>query len=207
MSFILSRNATPFLDKKTRKVVYTDFKDEIVNVVQEDFPDMPKMTSLQYEKKVREYLKNHQDHLVIHKLRSNQPLTSKDLEGLEKALVEIGEDEGQTLLSGLLERSQAPSLAHFIRSMVGLDRAAAQAVFSEFLSDHSLTSEQIRFIEMIIDQLTARGFMEGSALYEPPFSNLHSGGPDGLFAGKDNVVNGIFNALKETQPRVMSEAV
>ncbi|WP_045216942.1 DEAD/DEAH box helicase family protein [Desulfonatronovibrio magnus] len=197
------RVLTPFLDKKTRKVVYTDFKDEIVNVVQEDFPDMPKMTSLQYEKKVREYLKNHQDHLVIHKLRSNQPLTPKDLEGLEKALVEIGEDEGQTLLSGLLERSQAPSLAHFIRSMVGLDRAAAQAVFSEFLRDHSLTSEQIRFIEMIIDQLTARGFMEGAALYEPPFSNLHSGGPDGLFAGKDNVVDGIFNALKDTQPRVL----
>lgn len=197
------RGLTPFLDKRTRKIVYTDFKDEVVNVWQEDFPDMPKMTSSQYEKKVREYLKNHHDHLVIHRLRANQPLTAKDLEGLEKTLVEIGEDEGHTLLSGLLERSKAPSLAHFIRSMVGLDRAAAQAAFSEFLSDHSLTSAQIRFIEMIIDQLTVRGFMEADALYEPPFSNMHAGGPDGLFAGKDNVIDGIFNALKDTQPRVL----
>ncbi|MFP4108619.1 MAG: DEAD/DEAH box helicase family protein, partial [Desulfonatronovibrio sp.] len=197
------RGLTPFLDKRTRKIVYTDFKDEVVSVWQEDFPDMPKMTSSQYEKKVREYLKNHQDHLVIHRLRSNQPLTARDLEGLEKTLVEIGEEEGSTLLSGLLERSKAPSLAHFISSMVGLDRAAAQAAFSKFLSDHGLSSAQIRFIEMIIDQLTVRGFMEGEALYEPPFSNMHSGGPDGLFAGKENVIDGIFSALKDTQPRVL----
>ncbi|MFP4237576.1 MAG: type I restriction-modification enzyme R subunit C-terminal domain-containing protein, partial [Desulfonatronovibrio sp.] len=81
--------------------------------------------------------------------------------------------------------------------------AAAQAAFSKFLGDNSLTSAQIRFIEMIIDQLTVRGFMEGEALYEPPFSNMHSGGPDGLFAGKENVIDGIFSALKDTQPRVL----
>lgn len=90
-------------------------------------------------------------------------LTAKDLEGLEKALVEIGQDKRQTLLSGLLKRSQAPSLAHFIRNMVELARTAARAAFSKFLSDYSLTSEQIRFIEMIIDQLTTTGFMKGAA--------------------------------------------
>ena len=53
----------------------------------------------------------------------------------------------------------------------------------------------MRFVEMIIDQLTARGVMEPSALYEPPFSNLHDGGPDALFAGKDTIIEGIFGAL------------
>lgn len=76
-----------------------------------------------------------------------------------------------------------------------MDRAAAQAAFSQFLNDRSLSPPQIRFVEMIIDQLTARGVMEPSALYEPPFSNLHGGGPDALFAGKDNVVEGIFDTL------------
>ena len=38
-----------------------------------------------------------------------------------------------------------------------MDRAAAQEAFSEFLSNRSLTTPQIRFIEMVIDQLTARG--------------------------------------------------
>jgi len=38
--------------------------------------------------------------------------------------------------------------------------------------------------------------MDASALYEPPFSNLHSGGPDALFDGKENVIEGIFEKLK-----------
>jgi type I restriction enzyme R subunit len=80
-----------------------------------------------------------------------------------------------------------------------MDRAAAQAAFSRFLSDRSLTPPQIRFVEMIIDQLTARGVMEAAALYEPPFSDLHSGGPDELFAGRENVIEGIFGALEAIQ--------
>ena len=56
---------------------------------------------------------------------------------------------------------------------------------------------------MIIDQLTARGVMEADALYEPPFSNLHAGGPDGLFAGKDNVIEGIFTALQDVHAGLM----
>ena len=44
---------------------------------------MPKMTGPQYEKKVKEYLRNHLDHLVVHRLRTNQPLTDADLKGLE----------------------------------------------------------------------------------------------------------------------------
>ena len=148
------RGLVPFLDKKSRKVVYTDFQDEITAVREDATVYLPKMTGVQYEKKVQEYLKNHLDHIVIHRLRTNQPLTAADLRGLEQTLVEIGEDDGQTLLTGLLARLEAPSLAHFVRSMVGMDRAAAQAAFSEFLSNRSLTTPQIRFIEMVIDQLT-----------------------------------------------------
>ena len=194
------RGLVPFLDKKTRKVVYTDFQDEITAVREDAAVYLPKMTGVQYEKKVQEYLKNHLDHLVIHRLRTNQPLTAADLRGLERALVEIGEDDGQTLLTGLLARHDAPSLAHFVRSMVGMDRAAAQQAFSEFLSNRSLTTPQIRFIEMVIDQLTARGVMEPSALYEAPFSSVHAGGPEALFAGKGNVIEGIFEKLKTLQP-------
>jgi len=47
--------------------------------------------------------------------------------------------------------------------MVGMDRRAAQAAFSGFLADQSLTPQQIRFVELIIDQLTAKGVMEASA--------------------------------------------
>ena len=93
------RGLVPFLDKKKRKIVYTDFQDEITAVREGVTEDLPKMTGAQYEKKVQEYLKNHLDHIVIHRLRTNQPLTETDLVGLEQTLVEIGEDDGQTLLT------------------------------------------------------------------------------------------------------------
>ena len=199
------RGLVPFLDKKKRKVVYTDFQDDVVGVRDEMPVYMPKMTGAQYEKKVEDFLRNHLDYIVIHRLRNNQPLTTADLQGLETTLAEIGEEDGQTLFAGLLARSEAPSLAHFVRSLVGMDRAAAQEAFSGFLSDRSLTPPQIRFIEMVIDQLVARGVMEASALYEPPFSNLHAGGPDELFVGQENVIEGIFDKLKAVHSNVDHE--
>jgi type I restriction enzyme R subunit len=59
---------------------------------------------------------------------------------------------------------------------------------------------------MIIDQLTARGVMAPEALYEPPFSNLHAGGPDALFAGKENLIDAVFKALASLEPRVQGVA-
>ncbi|MDA1052702.1 MAG: DEAD/DEAH box helicase family protein, partial [Planctomycetota bacterium] len=200
------RGLVPFLDKKKRKIVYTDFKDEVLGVRDEQTVHIPKMTGAQYAKKVNDYLRNHLTHIVIHRLRMNQPLTGDDLKSLEKTLIEIGEDDGETLLSDLLARSEAPSLAHFVRSLVGMDRSTAQAAFSQFLNDRSLTPQQIRFVEMVIDQLTARGVMDASAIYEPPFSNLHAGGPDELFAGKEVVINAVFETLKSLEPQVQGLA-
>ena len=200
------RGLVPFLDKKKRKIVYTDFQDEVMGVRDEEPVHLPKMTSAQYERKVKEYLSSHLDHIVIRRLRTNQPLTATDLQGLETTLAEIGEDDGPTLLTGLLARTEAPSLAHFVRALVGLDRVAAQSAFSDFLSDQSLSTPQIRFVEMVIDQLTARGVMEASALYEPPFSSVHAGGPDELFAGKENVIDGIFEKLESIRAGVQVDA-
>ncbi len=200
------RGLIAFLDKKTRMIVYTDFRDEITAVREGAGVDLPKMTGVQYEKKVKEYLKKHLDHIVIHRLRTNQPLTATDLRGLEQALAEIGEDDGQTLLTRLLARSDAPSLAHFVRRLVGMDRAAAQEAFSEFLSNRSLTTPQIRFIEMVIDQLTARGVMAPSALYEAPFNSVHASGPEALFAGQGNVIEGIFEKLETLRSELLADA-
>lgn len=89
----------------------------------------------------------------------------------------------------------APSLAWFVKSMVGMDRTAAQTAFTDFLNDRSLNAQQMRFVEMVIDQLTARGVMKKSELYEAPFSQLHAGGPDELFTGKETVVDSLYATL------------
>lgn len=37
--------------------------------------------------------------------------------------------------------------------------------------------------------------MKDSALYEAPFNQLHAGGPDELFAGKEAMVDSLFETL------------
>ncbi len=192
------RGLVPFLDKKSRKVVYTNFKDGIQAVRVEEPLAIPKMTGAQYAKKVAEYLRSHLDHIAIHKLRQNRPLTPTDLESLRQILLEIGDEDGETLLTGLLEQNEAPSLAYFIRRLVGLDRNAAKEAFNAFLENQSLTPRQIRFVDLIIDQLTASGVIEAKALYEPPFSDLDDGGPEAVFAGKETLVDELFEALDRT---------
>ncbi|WP_026220819.1 DEAD/DEAH box helicase family protein [Thiofilum flexile] len=200
------RSLVTFIQKEEQPIVYTDFKDEIIGESEETAIEMPRMTGTQYAKKVKEYLNSHLNNIVIHRLRTNQPLTETDLQNLESTLQKIGDEEGETLLSNLLQQSEAPTLAYFVRSMVGMDRQAAQAAFTVFLEDRSLTPPQIRFIEMLIDQLTARGVMKSDALYEAPFNSLHGDGPEALFAGKDNVIEGIFSALEATLPPIQKIA-
>jgi type I restriction enzyme R subunit len=200
------RVLVPLLDKTKRHIVFTDFADEITSVSEDDIVEIPRMTGVEYQRKVEQYLQSHLNNIVIERLRMNRPLSESDLDELEKMLTKIGEADGEELLKGLLAQSKAPSLAHFVRSLVGMDRAAAQAAFSKLLSDESLSPQQIRFVEMIIDQLTARGVIEPGVLYEAPFVDIHAGGPDELFAGKDALIAGIFKAIAETQPVIQSTA-
>ena len=72
-----------------------------------------------------------------------------------------------------------------IRSLVGLDRAAAKELFVRFLDGSRYSSQQIRFVEMIIDRLTASGEIEPGQLYEPPFTGIHYEGLDGAFGDAD----------------------
>ncbi len=196
------RGLVTFLDKRKRTIVYTDFEDEVLAVREDEAVPIPRMTGVQYEKKVKDYLKNHLDDFVVARLRKHEPISIDDLKSLEETLMDIGDEDGKTLLPDLLSRSEAPTLAHFVQGLVGLDRQAAQKAFSAFLSDQSLTPQQIRFVEMIIEQLTARGMMDASALYEPPFSNLHAGGPDELFVGKESVVDAVFQTLEKLKPQI-----
>ena len=80
-----------------------------------------------------------------------------------------------------------------------LNQAIEEQVFQ---SDRSLTSRLIRFIEMVVEQLTLRGVMEAGALYTSPFTDLDSGGPDAIFSGHDEIVDGLFDVLREVSEQL-----
>jgi len=81
----------------------------------------------------------------------------------------------------------------FIRSLVGLDRAAAKAAFAEFLDDKRYSKNQIRFVNLIIDELADRGVVEAKRVYESPYDGIAPEGPEAIFVETD--LDRIFDAI------------
>ncbi len=190
------RGLVHLLEKGFKPDVYTGFEDKVI-AVQDDTPiSIPRMTGPQYEKKVLAALTESLDRIEIRKLRQGEPLTPQDVSELEKIMTALGGSEGDQLLIGALERSKSPSLGHFIRSQVGMERKAVQARFSNFVVEHSLNPTQIRFIELIIDHLCKTGVLAPEGLYEQPFQSIDARGPDAIFPdGK--ILKGIFDELED----------
>ncbi len=70
------------LDKPNTETYYTDFTDEVLEVA--EHPGEYGVSDLQsYRKKVNAYLKQHQDDLVVYKLRNNKELTESDIKHLD----------------------------------------------------------------------------------------------------------------------------
>ncbi len=147
----------------------TDFTDDILDIQWND-SELENDELKNYKAKAEYYIRQHQDNIAIAKLRTNQPLTSLDVESLESILwKEIGTKEDYERECG-----NTP-LGAFVRSIVGLDMSAAKEAFSEFLEDANLDSRQIYFVNQIVEYIVHNGMMTDlSVLQESPFTDQGS---------------------------------
>jgi type I restriction enzyme R subunit len=190
------RDLIKLIELKKRPHIYTDFEDEIGGPEEIEVQGVTVGTDMnRFQMKVRHFLKEHQNHIAIQKLRRNESLTQRDLEELERVFVEAGVAE-QTDLEKLKEDG---GIGVFVRSLVGLDREAAKRVFDSFQALRTLSASQIEFLNMIIDYLTERGVMDPRLLYESPFTDLDAMGVEGVFESADVVE--LVGILEEVRKR------
>lgn len=174
------RDLIQYIEFEAQENVYTTFKDDL-NEDGISFRDViPQYQTLQsYKDRVEKYLRENKDQIVIFKITHNQPITSAELNQLEEILFD-GEQCG-TREEYTANYGEQP-LGVFIRSILGLDTDAANALFSDFLSSGNLRADQITFINNIIKFLTVNGKIEKKMLFDtPPFNNEHQDGIIGIF--------------------------
>jgi len=190
------RDLVQFIDRDQQREVYTDFED-IIEPGKEDFDILKGYSKMEnYRLRVERFIREHQDHLTIRKLKTNQPITADELVELEKVLFDGGE-RGTKEDFQQYYGTEKP-LGYFIRSIIGMDTNSAKEAFAEFLSSGNLNADQIRFIDNIIYHLTRNGVIEKEMLFEPPFTDINDQGVVGVFSGEDtnkilHIIDDIYN--------------
>jgi type I restriction enzyme, R subunit len=190
------RDLVKLIEVKRRPIVYTDFEDQIGTGSAVRLRGAGAGTDVaRFNMKAGHFLKENENHIAILKLRRNEPLTATDLAELERMFLEAG-------IAGPAEIEAVRAdggLGVLIRSLVGLDREAAKRAFDGFLSDRTLSANQIEFTNMVIDHLTERGVMEPGLLYESPFTDFDPLGVEGVFDARD--VAALITTLEEVRRR------
>lgn len=191
------RDLLVLLEKENTGIYYTSFADEVLAVAEN--PGEYGVSELQsYRQKVNAYLKQHQDDLVVFKLRNNKPLTTSDFTHIEKLLWhELGTKEDYQRVYG------DEPLLKLVATLVGLEPAAANALFSEFISDQTLNSQQMEFVTLVVNHVAQNGVLEKAILNDHPFNKY--GNIVALFDGKIEVAKQIISRIDTLNNRLQME--
>ena len=177
------RGLMKFLEHQAGVVLYSNFEDELLIPVAHENPIQNYGGLEAYKRRIIQYVIEHKHNLVIYKLRTNQSITTAEIKELERMLFEQGEVGTKEEFNKVYGNQP---LGKFIRSIVGMDTEATREAFSKFINNPALNPQQIRFVDMIIQYLTANGIIDIEKLFEPPFTDISSHGLLGVF-NKDQV--------------------
>ena len=152
---------------KEKKKYETNFADELLSTEWRE-AELENDELKNYKEKAEYYIRQHQDNIVIAKLKTNKPLTNEDVSALEEILwKEVGTKQDYEKEYG------TKPLGEFVREIVGLDMNAAKEAFSEYTT--GLDSRQIYFVNQIIEYIVHNGMMKDlSVLQESPFTDRGS---------------------------------
>ncbi|MBT6143784.1 MAG: DEAD/DEAH box helicase family protein, partial [Gemmatimonadetes bacterium] len=118
---------------------------------------------------------------VLQRIKAGQTVDDRDIQPL---INEINATDPSLCVDDLLLHFPNPAnrLDLAIRQIIGLDAEAVDRHFTSFVQKYpGLTSHQMRFLALIQKHIVNYGRLEIGKLYEPPFTQMHVEGVDGVF--------------------------
>ena len=159
------RSLIKFIVKGPRhRDVVTHLDDPVTQITSTASLRTSAKTSRDYKLKVERYLKDYGNNLVIHKLRTNKPMTEYEFGQLERIFThELGNAEDYARAYGDTPFGLWYARLPILTEMRQWKRSRA------FLNDQSLNEQQISFIKRVVDYVVENGYMEPTVLNQPPF--------------------------------------
>lgn len=128
---------------------------------------------------------------VLVKIRNGEPVTEQELDELTKLVLIQNPNVDIKVLQEFYPAATA-GLDQILRTMVGMDSNAVAERFAEFAAAHQLSSQQLRFLDMLKNHIRDFGTVEMKQLFEQPFTRIHGEGITGVFTDMTQVM-----AIKE----------
>jgi type I restriction enzyme R subunit len=171
------RNLIQYIEFEKQKNLYTNIEDTLADIEEVNLLNQYQELGA-YQKRVEKFIRQNRNHITIHRIINNQPITKNEVEELERLLFSIYKNGNKELLE---KATDGKPLGKFIRSILGLDVNAAKEAFGNFVRNANLNPAQIHFINTIIDYLAVNGTIERNMLFDKPFTDINDQGLAGVF--------------------------
>lgn len=174
------------------------------HVAQAYIPKLEGLDLVEYRTRVERVLKEHfANNPVLLRIRAGQTVQETELEDLARLVLSVDDKANVTHLAGHDPETRRSLLSVF-RGLVGLEAEAVEKAFTAFVHKHPLlSSQQLRFLQVLQNYIAQNGGIELERLYEPPFTILHAESVDGIFNDKEDV-DDLLAILSVFEPKRVS---
>jgi type I restriction enzyme R subunit len=162
-------------------------------------PKLEGLDLVEYRRRVESILRDHfAENATLERIRAGKAVRDDELEELARLVLQIDDKANVKHLAGH-DPATRRSLLTVFRGLIGLDAVAVEQAFTAFVHKHpGLSSQQLRFLQVLQNHIAQNGGIEIERLYEPPFTTIHAESLDGVFPAPGDVDDllGILSAFE-----------
>ncbi|WP_437336597.1 DEAD/DEAH box helicase family protein [Sorangium sp. So ce394] len=164
-------------------------------------PKLEGLDLVEYRRRVESVLREYfAENPTLQRIRAGKSVREDELDELARLVLQVDDKANVRHLAGHDPETRRSLLTVF-RGLVGLDAAAVEQAFSDFVHKHPrLSSQQLRFLQVLQNYIAQNGGIELERLYEPPFTTLHAESMDGIFQDPGDV-DALLHILSVFEPK------